>query len=425
MKKKDKLDEYFEEARKVTYNSFDAVVDYITSLPQQEMKDPNNSGLEPIPREVLEVRNGPPMSPEPAMGEIKRKLASVRRISEMRPIPKADKIELAVVDGWQCVVQKSEGFKVGDLVIYCEIDSMLPIRPQLEFLRPTSYRQLADGSEGFVLRTQEFRGQVSQGLVLPLKYLDTLSEYEEMKVGFSEQPWGKQLQYGPYDDAEVLEVGADLTEAMGIKKFEPPIPDNLKGKVKGYFPVFIAKTDEERIQNLREDYDELKEHEYYSTEKLDGYSATYYLRQGEFGVCSRRVDYLEDPNNAMWQVARRYNIEEKLRALGRNLAIQGELVGGRYGVNGADVKFFNAFDCDLYRDLPFEEFKTLIADLGLPMVPVVHEHFKLPDNPDDLLHLADGQTAYGTGRRREGLVFKSYDGKRSFKVISNKFLLKS
>ena len=171
-----------------------------------------------------------------------RKLASIRKISNIEPIVGADKIELVTVDGWKVVVAKDVGYKIGDFVIYCEIDSFLPVREEFEFLRKSSFKKMGD-QEGFRLKTIKLRGQISQGLILPLSVLEG---EDEMKIGISKQPWGEQLQLGPYDNALVIEEGVDVTEMLGIQKYEAPIPAELAGKVKGSFPSFLSKTDEER-----------------------------------------------------------------------------------------------------------------------------------------------------------------------------------
>lgn len=184
------------------------------------------------------------------MEEQFRKLATIRKIKEIRPIEGADAIELAVVDGWNVVVAKNVGHKVGDKVVYCEIDSFLPIREEFEFLRKTSYKKMGN-LEGFRLKTIRLRGQISQGLVLP--YSVILSQQGEDKQDLSE--------------------GSDVTEMLGVVKYEPPIPAQLSGQVKGGFPGFLRKTDEERIQNLEEQYQRWRsnpELSFYATEKLDG-----------------------------------------------------------------------------------------------------------------------------------------------------------
>ena len=97
-----------------------------------------------------------------------RKLATIQKIKEILPIEGADAIELAIVNGWKVVVGKNVEHKEGDYVIYCEIDSFLPIKEEFEFLRKSSYKKMADGTEGFRLRTIKLRGQVSQGLIIPI-----------------------------------------------------------------------------------------------------------------------------------------------------------------------------------------------------------------------------------------------------------------
>lgn len=146
-----------------------------------------------------------------------RKLATIRKISEIKPIEGADKIELAIIDGWQCVVKKNE-FNVGDTCIYCEIDSFLPIKPEFEFLRTSSYKKMGD-IEGFRLKTIRMKGQISQGLVLPISVLPE----------------------GPYCN------DLDVTEILGIKLYEAPVLAQLQGQMRGNFPHFISKTDEERV----------------------------------------------------------------------------------------------------------------------------------------------------------------------------------
>jgi len=200
---------------------------------------------------------------------MERKLASVQKIREIRPIEGADAIELAIINSWQVVVAKNVGHKVDDFVVYCEIDSFLPIREEFEFLRKSSHKKMGD-QEGFRLKTIKLRGEVSQGLVVPIHVLPLL---------------------------EMVHEGQDVTEMLGIVKYEPPVPAQLAGKAKGYFPGFIRKTDEERVQNLTKEYEEWKitgSHKFYATEKLDGSSSTFYVRDGDFGVCSRNLE-LADP----------------------------------------------------------------------------------------------------------------------------------
>lgn len=340
------------------------------------------------------------------MMEKLRKLASIRRISDIQPIEGADMIELAIVDGWKVVVAKNVGHKVGDMVVYCEIDSFLPIKDEFEFLRKSSFKKMGD-QEGFRLKTIKLRGQVSQGLILPLSVLN---------------PEGTNIYVTPFE-------GLDVTEMLGIQKYEPPIPAELAGKVKGLFPSFIRKTDEERIQNLSDQYDELKNHTYYVTEKLDGSSATFYYKDGVFGVCSRNLELLETEGNTFWKVARELDLENKLRDYGVNISVQGELIGesvqgNPYKIKGQTVRFFNLFDIDLqeYHSLP--TFQKTMNELGLETIPILDVRFTLPDSIDELLKYADSKSVLNPNFDREGVVIRSLDRKISFKAISNKFLLK-
>jgi RNA ligase (TIGR02306 family) len=300
------------------------------------------------------------------------------------------------------VVAKNVGHKEGDYVIYCEIDSFLPIKEEFEFLRKSSYKKMSDGTEGFRLKTIKLRGQVSQGLVLPISVL----------------PEGRTLF-----------EGMDVTNVLGITKYEPPVPSNLSGQVKGHFPSFLQKTDEERVQNLADVYPFNTSLRFYVTEKLDGSSATFYFRNGEFGVCSRNLELKETPENTFWKVARQLNLEEILGGIGKNICLQGELIGegiqgNPYKIKGQTVKFFNAFNIDEYRKLSFTEFSNMMNKLNLETVPVLNENFNLPETIDELLLFAEGKSLLNPNTDREGLVIRSQDISISFKAISNKFLLK-
>jgi RNA ligase (TIGR02306 family) len=319
-------------------------------------------------------------------------------------------IELATVGGWNVVVGKDVGHKVGDMVVYCEIDSFLPIRDEFEFLRKSSYKKMGE-QEGFRLKTIKLRGQVSQGLILPISVVPITQ----------------------FATAHDLPEGLDVTEMLGIVKYEPPIPAELSGKVKGLFPSFIPKTDEERIQNLTKEYGEWKhqsKHQFYVTEKLDGSSATYYIKDGEFGVCSRNLELLETEGNTFWKVARELNLEENMRATGKNISLQGELIGegiqgNPYKIKGQTVRFFTGFDIDKYQRISFPELVVMLSDMGLQYVPILNQElgFVLPETVEDMLKYAEDKSVLNDKTEREGVVVRSMDGTISFKAISNKFLL--
>lgn len=341
---------------------------------------------------------------------MERKLATVRRIKEILPIEGADRIELAVVDGWKVVVAKDVQHKVGDLVIYCEIDSFLPIREEFEFLRKSSYKKMGD-QEGFRLRTAKMKGQISQGLILPISVLN---------------PPDTNIYVQPFE-------GLDVTYMLDIVKYEPPIPANLAGKVKGLFPSFLIKTDEERVQNIAVEYSALcfqSKHQFYVTEKLDGSSATFYINNGEFGVCSRNLELLETEDNSFWKVARELKLEENLRALGKNICLQGELIGegiqgNPYGIKGQTVRFFSVYQIDSRTRLGIKDLEDICFMIGLQTVPILESNFILPNTIEEMLQYAEGKSALNPKTEREGVVVRSLDGTISFKAISNKFLLKN
>jgi len=230
-----------------------------------------------------------------------RKLATIRTVSELKPIEGADRIELAVVDGWQVIVQKGE-YNPGDRAVYVEIDSWVPhaIAPFLtKGKTPKEYK----GIPGNRLKTVRMKGVLSQGLLLPITTL--IAPAEE---------------------------GVDVSSELGVFKWEKEIPTALAGICKGSFPSFLVKTDQERIQNCWKYFDEGdKRDSWVITEKLDGSSMTVYLKDGEFGVCSRNIDLKEDETNSFWKTARKLDLENKLRKfvaeVGEDIAIQGELIG--------------------------------------------------------------------------------------------------
>jgi RNA ligase (TIGR02306 family) len=342
-----------------------------------------------------------------------RKLASIRVISDILPIEGADVIELAIVDGWKVVVAKNVGHQIGNKVVYCEIDSFLPIEPEFEFLRKTSFKKMGE-DEGFRLRSVKMRGQISQGLILPLNDAIEVMQRRNGEVY-----------------TEMLEVGMDVSSLLGIVKYEPPIPTELAGKVKGLFPSFLHRTDEERVQNLKTEFEEWKgsDKTFYVAEKLDGSSATFYINNDEFGVCSRNLELLETEGNTFWKVARELDLENRMRELGGNFSLQGELLGpgiqgNPYKLNKPTVRIFNVFDIDESEYLPLDKFKFIVGHLGLVSVPILDKNFKLPDTIDELLKFADAKSVLNPNFDREGVVIRSTDRTVSFKVISNVFLIK-
>ena len=337
---------------------------------------------------------------------MERKLASIQLIDDIQPIDGADMIELASVLGWKVVVQKGL-YKAGDTAIYCEVDSFLPIKPEFEFLRKSSLKWMGD-QLGFRLKTIKLKGQISQGLLLPISMLPA-----DITLAFDE--W--------------YTIGDDVTGLLEIVKYEPTIPANLTGRIRGNLPNFIPKTNEDRIQNLKKYYEEMKGSLYYDTEKLEGSSATFYISASFFGVASRNWDLEESEGNTFWKVANELKLQDRLGSLSSSIALQGEMIGegiqgNIYKLKGHTVKFYNAWDIHNQRYLDITEFKTVITQLGLDTVPIISTEYRLPESIDELIASADGKSQLNPQTDREGLVIRSHDRKTSFKVISNFFLLK-
>lgn len=334
-----------------------------------------------------------------------RKLASVQKIIALDAIENAEAIERATVLGWQLVVKKDE-FKVGDLVVYCEIDSLMPHKPEFEFLQPRGMR----------IRTIRLRGQVSQGICFPLSILP--------------------------NDFEIVE-DADCTDVLGITKYEPPMPACLSGVAKGNFPSFIPKTDETRVQVLQKLLDKYVGAKCYITEKMDGSSATFYLNNGVFGVCSRNLDLECNEENSFWKAALALGLKEKLERLNGNYALQGELVGesiqgNKLGLKGQIVLFFNVFDIDKFEYFKYNEFITVMQHVQLPTVPIIATDYILENTIESIVKMATIKSQMNKNVWAEGIVIRPLDekldlilssnyfnnGRVSFKAINPEFLLK-
>lgn len=367
-----------------------------------------------------------------------RKLATIRTINELLPIEGADLIQLAKIDGWQCVVKKSE-FEVGDRCVYFEIDSHLPIRPEFEILRRNSFKRMGE-REGFRIKTIKLRGQLSQGLALPLTLFPDV---------FQELPTGELIIKLPTGDLEfetwVGTEDVDLSDALDVQKYEAPVPAELAGQVKGNFPGFIRKTDQERCQNLGRDiFVDNEDSRYEVTMKLDGTSFTAYCKYKEQdGVCGRNWELkVDDPKNEHNTLVRMYidsGLQAALTGYGLNLALQGELMGpgiqkNREGLKTHKLFVFDIFNIDSGTYLAPHVRHEVLTDLygyGLNKemvehVPVIAMAESLEDlgiyGTDGLLQFAEGPSI--NHPIREGLVFKRIDGGFSFKAISNKYLLK-
>ena len=349
-----------------------------------------------------------------------RTLSSVQTVNAVEPIPGADAIEKIRVLGWWVVAKKGE-YKPGDRLVYCEIDSLLPERPEFEFLRASSFKaaQLDPTGAvtlpaGFRIKTIRLRGQVSQGICFPPSIL----------------PPGT-----PDGD------GADVTEVLGVLKWEPPVAVGMSGRVKGAFPGFLPKTDETRVQVLEAALDRHRGKTFTVTEKLDGTSFTAFVRAGEFGICSRNLWLDEtDATSVLARVAASTQLEAKLRAaqvrLGHDVAIQAEVVGpgvqkNKYSFKDVTLRVFNVLNVEDGKLLDHAATLELLSTMQLESVPqlgtVVLDH-----TVDQLVEFSEGVSRLNPGVQREGVVLRplveEYDadigGRLSFKAINPKFLLK-
>ena len=237
------------------------------------------------------------------------------------------------------------------------------------------------------------------------------------------------------EDIEVFE-GQDVSEMLGILKYTAPIPAQLAGEVKGMFPGFIPKTDQERIQNLKAELAEWQRlgYTFERTEKLDGTSMTVFMVDGVFSICSRNLELKPNPDNSMFKAAGAQDLFTNLKLHGRNLALQGELIGNgiqsnKYKYTGQEFRVFDIYDIDAKKYFTPVERKEFVTELNIKHVPVMASAFSLVGlTIDDLLKMAEGKSVMGdiTGPEREGDVYKCNENPEvSFKVISNRFLIKN
>ena len=358
-----------------------------------------------------------------------RKLAHIEKIDWIRPIEGKDRIALAGVLGWTVIIQKAD-YNEGDKCIFCEIDSVFPEKPEYEFLRSKKFR----------IKTMKMSGVLSQGICFPMSMLPEVN----------------------------YEIGDDVTEFMGITQYESTMDkeetDNSEDTVKNTkkypeflmrmawfrklvlpkkhakgFPSFISKTDETRIQNAPFYLD--MDCKWVATEKVDGQSGSFTLQRVkgkhfwnkdtyDFAVCSRNLRKWKKDTSSFWSVAEQYNLEEVLHKLiGDNewVAIQGECIasnvqGNKYKVTEPDLYVFNL----IYPSgrVGSVEAKKIVGEYGLKFVPIIDEAADIKGmTVPEVLDYATGKSQlYDT--LREGIVFRSLDGKQSFKAVSPEFLIK-
>jgi RNA ligase (TIGR02306 family) len=330
-----------------------------------------------------------------------RKLVTIQKVKQISAIPDSDFLELAHIMGWQCVVKKGE-FQAGDSGIYYEVDSFLPLDERYEFLRNTSYRDNADNGQGFRIRTVKMRGQLSQGLLLPL---------------------------AKFPELEGRVEGDDVTEKLNVKKWYIPETAAAGGTIIGERPYGIPASDEIRIQSSLELLDSLKDKPYYITTKMDGTSGIVYFIDGKIGCCSRNKEIKDEESALYWSPVYKYGLKEKLFRLGRNLVLTGEICGpgiqkNRLRLASIEWYVFDVKDWDSQKYLPYEEACKLCVDLGIPVVPLEERGENFDYTLEQLLERAKGK--YPSGLDKEGIVVRDSLAPKavSFKVLNNDALLK-
>jgi len=344
-----------------------------------------------------------------------RKLASVQYIHNITPIEGADHIELAHVLGWQCVVNKGQ-FQPGDLGVYFEIDSFLPTRQEFEFLRKSCYKESDILGPGFRLRTQKFRGTVSQGLLLPLSI-------------FPEIP----------DDTA---IGTDVTDLLGVKKWEIEERATTGGTVIGILPSDVPHTDETRIQAMPELLEAFRGKDYYISTKMDGSSHSISIDSDGFHVTGHNYEYKDDGSSHFFELVKARGYREKLNQYMADhgihtLTIQGEFCAP--GIQGNRLKLtkpeWYVFTVRIDgKRVRLEKMKEVADAINALTVPIEETGTDLPSiypTVEALLQRAEGQ--YPNGGPKEGIVIRTVEpefstlisGLLSMKVVSNKYLLKN
>lgn len=344
-----------------------------------------------------------------------RKLASIQKVWKIEPIENADKLECASVMGWKCVVNKGQ-FKEGDLGVYFEIDSFLPIRPEFEFLRASSYKKTDIMGEGFRLKTMKFRGQISQGLFLPVNIFPELQN---------------------------AELGQNVTEVLGVHKWEIEERVTTGGTVIGNLPYDVPHTDETRIQAEPELIQAFSGLKYYITTKMDGSSHSISVDENGLHVCGHNYEYKDDGSSAFYEFIKKREYDRRVLGLskmynvGLPVTIQGEFCAP--GIQKNPLRLtqpeWYVFTVRIGgKRVGLKEMQDICKIMDVPMVPVEEIGEDLPSKyptVEALLERADGN--YSTGGRKEGIVIRTIEpvynetigGPLSIKVVSNNYLLKN
>ena len=397
-----------------------------------------------------------------------RELAYVVAIDEIRPIPNYDRVEHARVGGWWVIVKKDQ-FKVGDPAIYIEVDSRVPEEEPFMFLAAKHFKVKTQKmckvlSQGLLMHPNDFGWEIGKadGSYTGFIIIDTKKNIWEIGDFLTEK---LGITYAEAEDNKRKANSEDKYKKMAQRRpnlFKKPWARWMmkrewgrrvmffffgkKKDKKGGWPAWVVKTDEERCQNMSWLFPGNPETEWIATEKIDGTSTTFTLRgkgrKEEFYICSRNVVF-DKPDkgcyyetNVYTEMAEKYGIYAILKALKERfeldfITLQGETYGEGiqkrdYGLKEHRFMAFNLIygypDGRVIRLNPIE-MTRILTEYEIPCVPIVNEHFIIPESCDILLKIAEGASKVDGGMR-EGLVFRSADGVNSFKAVSNPFLLK-
>ena len=400
-----------------------------------------------------------------------RELAYVVLIDGIEPIPGYDRVETAIVGGWHVIVQKDQ-FKVGDPAIYFEIDSKVPSdRECFAFLEKRKYKiktlkMCKTISQGLLMHAEDFgwkNGLDADGHALIYDPEDkSRFWYANGEDRFLTKTLG--VTYADDEDNKRKAPSADKYKKMAQRHpsiFKKPWARWLMkrewgrklmfmffGKKKdkrGGWPSWVSKTDEERIENMPWILAD-KSATWIATEKIDGSSTTFTMRKGKFGklefyVCSRNVcfDSIDKPcyydTNIYWEMAQKYDMYNVLKAIMELMpqlewvTIQGETFGEGVQKNNYDMKChdfmaFNLITSDKGR-WNSNDMKFLLENhYHVPCVPILDSNYKMPDTVEELRAYVNGETSTINQKMKEGVVFRSLDGVKSFKCVSPEYLLK-
>lgn len=331
-------------------------------------------------------------------------LATIQKVVNVRAHPNADALDLVQVLGWQVVTKRGE-YKDGDLCVYVVIDTVLPERHEFEFLRNKHFR----------IKPIRLRGEESAGIVFPLTIIPHYLSHTSFGCNINVHSARFDFADAPEVQPALLEVGTDITNMLNIKHYEKPVPPELAGQAHGGIPGFLIVTDEDNLRTYPDAVPEMFGRPFYITRKEDGSSGTFYIKGGEFGVCSRRVHLKDTESNGFWKIARKYDIENVLRKSfpDTDVAIQGEVVGpgiqkNRLGLKELELRVFNLFDIVKRTYMECGKLIEFTSNFNIPMVPIIMNGVAFGYTLEELIKLANEQK-YSTGGPAEGIVIRPKD----------------